>query len=485
MGHFYVVCELGVENCRVLLGSLQNDELIISEVSHFPNIPIQEKESLQWNIPQLYEQVVTALHGVGSYEEAVAGISCTSWGGDYLLIDSDGAIVSPTYHFRDPRTQAGIRKVLSKTNSEFMFCETGMQEMPACTLFQLAAETPKRLRRAHLLLPIADAFNYLLSGVPRIEMSSAGATHLLHLGAKTWSDRLLYALHVSPKLFPPLTGAGTELGPLQPYLADKLQLDEARVIASCSNDLAATLVGLPVGAGSWAFLDPGTWTLMGTQVERPIINDASREMKFSNQVTYGNTFSFQKQEVGLWVLQECQRHWGETDRGLDSELLSHLAGSSPAFESLIDLTDPRFLSVGDMPMKIQAYCRETNQPVPRKPGQVYRCILESLALLYRRMLGEIESLTGRKITRVYMLGGAPNSLLNHFTANALELPVEIVSRDAAAMGNAVVQALALGHIETLDEARDLVRRSFDTRAIIPHTSTWTAVYDRAEAIFAA
>ena len=406
MSNFYVACDLNAEYGRVMLGALNQGALTVSEVRRFQNLPTSEKESLQWNIPQLYQEILDGLRAVGAYEEAVESVSCDSWAGDYLLFEADSSLITPAYHYADPRAREGMQKVLSKVPPEAIYQETGVWPMPANTLFQLAAERHKRLHRAQHLLPVADAFNYLLSGVPRFEVSQASATQLYNPVAHAWSSRLLSALDLPPRLLPPVVPAGTELGPLRPEIAQTTGLEDTRVVASCSHETAAALVGLPVSPGEhWAFLRLGSWTVMGTELPEPIITDASRALNFTNEIGYGGSVRFSKQTVGLWILDECRRFWREKDREMDDSMLAHLAGGSPPFDSLINPADSRFLVPGDMPLKIQAYCRETRQRIPRKPGPIVRCVLESLALQYRKTLQEMETLTGRPITRLYLLGG--------------------------------------------------------------------------------
>ncbi len=406
-------------------------------------------------------------------------ISCDSWAADYLLFEPDSSLITPTYHYRDPRSREGMQKVLSKVPKETIYQETGVCPLPASTLFQLGSERPRRLNRAEHLLPVADAFNYLLTGVPRLERSMASTTQLYNPVTQTWSNRLLKALDLPPTLFPPLVPAGTALGPLRPAIASTTGLEDTRVIASCSHEMAAALVGLPISPGeSWGYLRLGSSAVMGTELTAPIMTDASRALDFTNETGYGGSVHFSKQTVGLWILEECLRFWKEKDREIDATLLSHLAGSSPPFDSLINPADPRFLQPGDMPLKIQDFCRQTDQPVPRKPGPIIRCVLESLALLYRKTLREIEDLTGRPLARIYLIGGSANALLNHFTANAVRRPLVVAPADAAAIGNVIVQALALGHIKSLEEAREIVRNSFKTETLLPYATAWDAAYER-------
>ncbi len=479
MSHYYVACDLNAECGRVLLGTLSEETLSLSEVRRFQNLPIRDKDSLQWNIPQLYQETLAGLRAVGAYEEAVDGISCDSWAADYLLFESDSSLITPTYHHADPRSRQGMQKVLSKVTQESLYEETGVWPTPSNTLFQLGAERPRRLSRAAHLLPVADAFNFLLAGVPRFELSQASTTQLYNPIARAWSNRLLTSLELPPGLLPPLVPAGTELGPLRPEIGKSTGLEDAQVIASCSHETAAALAGLPLSPGeSWAYLQMGSWTVMGTELAHPIITEASRALNFTNEVGFGGAIRFSKQTVGLWILEECRRFWKEKDREIDDGLLTHLAGSSPPFDSLINPSDPRFLEPGDMPLKIQAFCRETSQPVPRKPGPIIRCVMESLALQYRKTLQEIEDLTGRQIARLYLLGGSANALLKHFIANAVRRPLVVAPADAAATGNVIVQALACGHLKSLEQGREFVRNSFKAETLVPYATAWDTAYAR-------
>ena len=480
MSNFYVACDLSAESGRVMLGTLNQGTLTISEVRRFQNLPIKDKDSLQWNIPQLYQETLDGLRAIGTYEEAVDGISCDSWAADYLLFEGDSSLITPTYHHGDPRSREGMQKVLSHRPEG--------DPLPGNRASARCRPTPSSSwgRRG----PGASAG-------PSTSCRSPMRSIICWPGSRAlkcpWPARRSFTIR-SPKpgrigcstrwscrrgLFPPLVPAGTELGPLRPEIAKTTGLEDARVIASCSHETAAALVGLPISPGeSWAYLQLGSWAVMGTELANPIITDASRELNFTNETGYGGSVRFSKQTVGLWILEECRRFWKERDREIDDILLTHLAGSAPPFESLINPADPRFLAPGDMPLKIQAFCRETRQPVPRKPGPIIRCVLESLALHYRKTLQEIEELTGRKIARLYLLGGSANALLNHFTANAVRRPLVVAPADATAIGNVIVQALALGHLKSLEQAREIVRNSFKTETLIPYATAWDAAYDR-------
>jgi len=483
MDNFYVACDLGAETGRVSLGSLHKGKLSLFEIRRFANEPIQQKNSLQWNIPQLYQELIDGLRSIGAHEEPVDSISCNGWASDYLLFEADGTLITPTFHHADPRGRSAMEEVFAKIPWETVYDETGVQKLPANTLFQLNAEKSKRLHRNHRLMPVADGFNFLLGGVPGIEMSSASVTQLFNPVTKDWSEPLLRALQLPPEMLPRVVPAGTRLGKLRPEICRATGLDDPQVVTSCSHELAAALAGLPIAHGeNCAYLQTAAWSMMGTQLLGPIINDISRDWNYTHEIGYGGAVHFSKYLPGLWVLDECRRFWKEQDREIDSDLLMHLATSSEPFESLVNLSDAQFQTPGDMPLKIQAFCKETGQAVPRKPGPVARCVLESLALLYRRTLWEIECVTGRQFDRLFLLGASGNSLLNHFTANALQIPVTIVPSNITSIGNVVVQALAMGHIKSLAEAREIVGNSFRMETIMPHAAAWEAAYHRLAAL---
>src|SRR6266404_5569372 len=231
----YIACDLGAESGRVIQGTLNNGKLLLSELHRFPNQPIQDKGSLCWDIPQLFQEILIGLRKVAEREDPVAGLSCDSWGVDYMLFEADGSLITPTYHYRDPRSQTGMNEVLSKVPWETIYAETGIQKIPINTLFQLGAEKSKRAARAHQLLSVADGFNYLLSGVARFEVSMASTTQLYNPIAKNWSDKLIAALRLPPKLFPLIVPSGTVLGPLRSDLSQQTGLENVQVISSCSH----------------------------------------------------------------------------------------------------------------------------------------------------------------------------------------------------------------------------------------------------------
>lgn len=479
MEKLYVACEFGPRTSRVMLGTLQNNTLKMGELRRFATPVIADKKGIQWNIPELFQETVKALAGLGSQDVSVAGISCSSWGGDYLLFDDDGVLLSPAFHHDDPRSGEGAKAVHKKISAQTLYEETGVANRPGSTIFQLGAETSKRLRNTAKLLPFADGFNHLLGGNAVAEESLASTTQLYSPVTKAWSQRLSDDLRLRSGVLPEIVCAGTRLGSLRADLAKSTGLTDAQIIASCSNELAASLSGLPLNHGrDWAYIRIGSETLIGTELPTPIITPVMKALGYSNETCLGGATNLYRRVIGLSILEECRRFWIEQDRELCDDVLTHLAMTSPAFEAFIDPTDARFSEPGDMPQKIQAYCRETDQEIPRKPGQIIRCVLESLALRYRKMIQEDEMLTGRRYGRVFLLGAGENSLLNHFIVDALQIPGIIVSPDAAAIGNVMVQALTLGHIKSLEAAHEILCNSNKIQAINPHGDSWHTAADR-------
>ena len=479
MSFFYVSCNLGSENAHVSTGTLHKGALTMGEISRFKNVPLKEKDADHWDIQHLYQHTLGGLREIGRYEEPVDSISCTSWADDYLLFDSGGSLITPSYRCDARTSTQGMNEVLSKVEWETIYRETGVTQVPSNTLFQLGGETWRRMRRAHHLMPVADAFNYLLTGVPCVEVSQASATQLYNPVTKGWSERLAKALRLSRDLLPPVVTAGTELGALKPEIAKETGLHDTRVLASCSHEIAAALMGMPVAnEEDWGYLSLGRYSVMGTQLARPIISCESRDLNFTNELGYGGMVRFSRRMAGFWLLEECRRSWKEGDKELDTDVVMHLAACSEPFECLINPSDSSFLEPGDMPSKIKDFCRRTGQHVPHKPGAIVRCILESLALQYRKMLKELEATTGKSLSHVYLFGDISNSLLNHFTANALQIPLVIAPPDVTDIGNVMVQALALKHVKSLEQAREILRNSFKTEVISPHAAVWNSAYDR-------
>jgi rhamnulokinase len=351
------------------------------------------------------------------------------------------------------------------------------------TIYHLASDAEKSralLDVADGFLNIGDYFNYLFSGIARNDESNASTTQLYNPRTRSWSDKLIELCGLPRKIFPKLVAPGTALGPLLPDVADETGLRDVQVVTTCSHDTGAAVAAVPAQGDDWAYLSSGTWSLLGVELPQPLISEKVRAHNFTNEAGYGGTTRFLKNIVGLWILQESRRAWARAGQELDYGTLMQHAQDAEPFRSLINPNAARFGKPDAMPEKIAAFCRETGQPAPETPGQFTRCILESLALLYRKTLEEIIRLTGREVSRLHIVGGGSQSaLLNQFAASATQREVIAGPAEATAIGNVLIQALALGHIESLDALRKVVRDSFSLQTYQPlEVESWREAYQR-------
>jgi rhamnulokinase len=478
----YLACDLGADSGRLMLGTLDNGKITLEELHRFPNGPVKTSGALHWNIDGLFNELKAGLKKAAARRLPIASISTDSWGVDYVLYDERGQILPPVWHYRDSRTTAGVENAKARVDWPTIYAETGIQFMALNTIYQLAAEPPARLAGAKQLLLIGDAFNYFCSGVARNEVSLASTTQLYNPQTKTWSKKLFRALGLREELFAPICPSGTRLGPLKKNLAIETGLPQIEVIASCSHDTGSAVAAVPAGGENWGCLSSGTWSVMGVEWPHPVITEQGRDLGFTNEIGFGNTVRLLKNIVGLWLVQECRRQWAKEGKQYDFAALEQLAATAPPFVSLINPNDPRFLSPDDMPEKIAEFCRETGQPVPANHGAFMRCIYESLALSYRVVLRRLERLIGKKIERLHIVGGGSQAMmLNQFAANALKIPVLAGPTECAALGNILVQAIALGHLPSHAAAREVVRNSFELKTITPQSAAeWDAAAARFE-----
>lgn len=470
----YLACDLGAESGRLMLGTLQEGHLRLEEIHRFANPVTRQGDSMRWDIALLFNELKAGLRKATKRKLSFDSISTDSWGLDYVLIDAQGELITPTFHYRDPRTKQGVERVFSLTKWENVFAETGIQFMAINSLYQLATESKERLAKTRLLLSVADAFNYFLCGTATVEESMASTFQLYNPRTRAWSDYLIRLLNLPREAFPQIVSSGTRLGPIKHDLAEELGLGDIPVIATCSHDTGAAVAAVPAQGRNWAYISSGTWSLLGVELPKPILTDICRQHNFTNEIGYGGTVRLLKNIVGLWVVQECRRYWSEAGNHIDYGTLTQLAAEAPAFQAVVDLTDSRFVAPGDMPNKIASFCRETGQAAPSTPGGIIRCVLESLALVYARTLQQVEEVSGLKTDTLHIIGGgSQNKLLNQFAANATGRKVIAGPVEATALGNVIVQAITLGHLNSLSHAREVIAKSFAVETYQPQdTASW-------------
>jgi rhamnulokinase len=466
------------------------ERLDLHEVHRFPNRPVRTGGTLHWDILGLYGGILDGLRAAGRDagrldSGGLDGVGIDGWGVDYGLLDADGDLLGNPVHYRDDRHATAVAGVHDVVGVDELYRINGLQHLPFNTVFQLAAaRTTAQLGTARRMLLIPDLLAYWLTGAEGAEITNASTTGLLDASTRQWAEELVDRLRLPVELLPPLRHPGDRIGELRDdVLAETGLRGPVPVIAVGSHDTAAAVAGVPAATDRFAYVSCGTWSLVGVELDKPVLTEESRQAGFTNELGVDGTVRYLHNVMGLWLLQESQRTWAAA--GLPADLPDLLAAAAqvPAFTAVVDADDPRFLPPGDMPARIGQACAATGQTPPQSQAETVRCILDSLALAYRRTIRRAAQLSGREVEVVHLVGGgARNTLLCQLTADACGLPVMAGPVEAAALGNALVQARALGAVTGgLAELRTLLRQTQDVRLHLPSTgaeSAWQAAEAR-------
>ena len=464
----YLAFDFGAESGRAVLAHLQSGILTTEEVHRFPNEPIECGESLRWDVARLWLEVRKTLARVDEVE--LAGIGVDAWGVDYALLGERGELLENPYHYRDRRTEGAMEEVLEKVAKEEIYQATGIQFMPINTLYQLFAaqrNTPKVIAAAKQLLTIPDLFNYWLTGNAVCEFTNATTTQMVDPVKRAWAGGLMQRLQLPSHLPAPIVEPGSILGTLLPEIAGHSALAGTTVIAPACHDTGSAVAAILARDGT-AFLSSGTWSLLGTERDSPVITPDALRLNFTNEGGVSGTTRLLKNVMGLWMAQGCRQSWTAQGHSYDYRELTELAAEEKSFCHLVDPDDESFLHPKDMLAAIDGFCIRTHQPVPREPGAYVRTVLESLAFKYRLVLRNLEQVTGTRIEQIRIVGGGSNNrFLNQLTADASGRRVLAGPAEAAALGNIAMQILATGGATSLQEVRAIVERSFPTEAFDP------------------
>ncbi|MDB6174728.1 MAG: rhaB [Chthoniobacteraceae bacterium] len=483
----YIAIDLGAESGRVMLATLEHGRLELDEIHRFTNGPLRLRGTLRWDVARLWEEIKVGLRKVALRNLPIASLSVDSWALDYVLLRRHEPLLRLPYNYRDARTDQTYGEARQRATNERIFNQTGVQFMPINTLYHLLADLktdPGLLESADHFLLIGDWFHFLFSGRIAQEQSNASTTQLFNPLSREWSEELIGFFGLPRHIFPPVVPSCSRLGPLLDEVAEETGLGTGvEVVAGCTHDTGAAVAAVPAEEGArWAYLSSGTWSLIGVELAEPLINQAACHANFTNEIGCGGSIRFLKNIAGLWILQECRRAWSNQGNEISYEMLTQMAAAAVPLRSLVNPNDPRFLRPGGMVEKVQAFCRESAQPIPETPGEIARCVFESLALLYGQVLETIERLTSAPIEVLHIVGGgSKNALLNQFAANATGRQVLAGPVEATAIGNALLQAITLGHLESLTALRKVVRDSFSISAFTPADSAhWQAARQRFE-----
>ncbi|MEW2508244.1 rhamnulokinase family protein [Amycolatopsis sp. NPDC047767] len=466
--------DLGASSGRVMAGTVGPGHLQVDEVRRFPNGAVRAGGTLYWDARRIYREALT---GIAQVHEGgtVAGIGIDSWAVDYGLLDVRGVLLSDPVHYRDSRTDGIAQQVQRTIPARELFAVTGLQELPFNTLYQLVAEG-ERLAAAETMLLIPDLLGYWLTRSIGAERTNASTTQLYDVRTGTWATGLAERAGIPVRLLPPLREPGELVGTLRTEVAQENGLPQVPVIAVGSHDTASAVVAVPAEpAANFAYISSGTWSLVGLELEEPVLSEAARDANFTNETGVDGTIRFLRNVMGLWVLSETLRTWtGRGERANLTEVLAEAAHAVP-LAAVVDINAPEFLPPGDMPARIAAACRKTGQRPPETKGEIVRCIVDSLALAYRSTVRQAADLVGRKVDVVHVVGGGVhNELLCQLTADACGVPVLAGPVEAAALGNVLVQARALGaaDLPDLTAMRALVRRTQSLKRYEPAGGDW-------------
>ena len=480
----FLAIDLGASSGRGVVGSLKNGNLKIVEVNRFPNGPVTILGHLHWNIINLYEQITSAMRICAQrHSKQLNGIGIDTWGVDFGFVGKDNTLVGIPYAYRDHRTDSMVERACERIPREEIYRHTGIQFMQLNSLFQLYAmvlEPSPILDATDKILFMPDLLGFLFCGEKVSEFSIATTSQLYNPIRKAWAKEIFERLNLPLEKMASIVPTGTRLGSLFPDILKETGLEEAPIIATANHDTAAAVAAVPAISENWAYLSSGTWSLMGIEINEPIINKQSLAYNFTNEGGVGGTIRFLKNIMGLWLVQECRRIWTNQGDEYDYGTLTRMAANAKPFNAFIDPDHDMFLHPEDMPQAIDQFCQTTHQHTPDTHGDMIRMILESLAFKYRTTLEILNKLRGKPIQVLHIVGGgAKNHLLCQFTANACGIPIIAGPVEATAIGNILVQATAVGELASIEQAREVVRNSFEVRTYEPKDSDiWDEMYSR-------
>ncbi len=482
--------DLGASNGRVIVGRFDNEKKIeLDIIFRFKNYGISIRDSLYWDVLHIFEKVKKGLRKCAKKykSEGFISLGLTSWGVDFVLLDEYDELIGPVYHYRDRRTDGILEKFFELIPKKEVFNQTGIQFMPINTIIQLYSmilqKSPKlSIAKTFMMLP--DFISFLLSGVKHCEYSEVTTSQLYNPAIGNWAYELISKIGINPDLFGEIIQPGTILGKIQSQIAYETGLsNKTKVIVPSTHDTSSAIAAVPVDMneyrrGEWAYLSSGTWSLLGVERTEPLINESVLKYEFTNEGGFNNTICFLKNISGLWLIQECKRIWESKGIQLKWEKIEQEASESQAFQNFFDPNNPCFFNPTDMIEEIKNYCVDHHQIPPQTVGQISRAIFENLAFRYKQAFDQLEILTGKKIKILFIIGGgSQNDMLNQFTANILNIPVKAGPIEATAVGNILVQALALGEIKDIIELRHIVKSSFKISEFFPEDKKeWDNAY---------
>ena len=453
----------------------------MEEVHRFSNDPVSVGGTVYWDVLRLFYEIKQ-----GIIKAKIAGgfdsIGIDTWGVDFGLIDSEGKLMENPVHYRDARTVGLVDEAFKTMPKEKLYGITGIQFMELNTLFQLISlkkYRPWMLERADKMLFMPDLFGYMLTGKMCAEYSIASTSQLIDLDKRTWSKEILDAFGIKESVFAPLVQPGTVLGELSKEVCEECGVDPVPVISVCGHDTQSAITSVPCEDGDFAFLSSGTWSLFGTELDKPIVNETSMNINITNEGGFDGSTGFLKNIIGLWLIQESRRQWKREGKEYSYADLEKLALAAEPFKCFIDPDAPEFVPHGNIPERVREFCRKTGQYVPETVGEIMRCIYESLAMKYRLTFEKLRECTERDYPVIHVIGGGTkDGLLCQMTANSCDRTVKAGPIEATVMGNVAVQLMSNGSVKNIGQARKIVAESSELKTFEPKdTDKWAGAYE--------
>ncbi len=474
--------DFGASSGRVIVGSFDGKKITLEEIHRFSNDPVSVNGTTFWDVLRLFHEIKQGLIKSKSCGE-ISSIGIDTWGVDFGLIDSYGQLLENPIHYRDLRTKGMIEEADKIIPLKKMYEMTGIQFMELNTVFQLlslAKNRPHILERADKLLFMPDLFGYMLTGKKTTEYSIATTSQLVDIKTKGWSGEIFEKLGIPQDIMCDIVKSGTVLGELSDNVCEECGLDKIKVISVCGHDTQSAITAVPCPDKQFAFISSGTWSLFGTELAEPIVNEKAFETNVTNEGGYGESTGFLKNIIGLWLIQESRRQFARDGVQYSYADLEREALAAKPFACFIDPDAPEFVPHGNIPERIREYCRKTNQHVPETVGEIMRCIYESLAMKYRQTFEKLCECTERDYEVIHVIGGGTkDTLLCQLTANACDRNVVAGPIEATVLGNIAVQLLASGDIESIADARRIIAESENVTTYTPdNTAEWAQAYSR-------
>lgn len=473
--------DFGASSGRAIIGCFDGDKITLEEVHRFSNDPVSVGGTVYWDVLRLFYEIKQ-----GIIKAKIAGgfdsIGIDTWGVDFGLIDSEGKLMENPVHYRDARTAGLVDEAFKTMPKEKLYGITGIQFMELNTLFQLIAlkkYRPWMLERADKMLFMPDLFGYMLTGKMCAEYSIASTSQLIDLDKRTWSKEILDAFGIKESVFAPLVQPGTVLGELSKEICEECGVDPVPVISVCGHDTQSAITSVPCEDGDFAFLSSGTWSLFGTELDKPIVNETSMNINITNEGGFDGSTGFLKNIIGLWLIQESRRQWKREGKEYSYADLEKLALAAEPFKCFIDPDAPEFVPHGNIPERVREFCRKTGQYVPETVGEIMRCIYESLAMKYRLTFEKLRECTERDYPVIHVIGGGTkDGLLCQMTANSCDRTVKAGPIEATVMGNVAVQLMSDGSVKNIGQARKIVADSSELKTFEPKdTDKWAEAYE--------